>query len=260
MLLAFVLAALTLTGKIPVWHRVRAGRAAGCRERVRHSRAAIVPGGYGGQGRSDERDRAELLNVQRSARDWAGRGWRAGGEARRGLVFFREWRELYRGDRWIAADEGASSRTSADQGFALRAYRGRIPVCGAHGADSHSAAAPGCGQRHGHALRGADADFCRPRFARRRPGACIADWSPRPGSRTARHSDGRGRSGRTAGRTDSRHALGSERFRTMGYGVLRRIWREPDAVRSFEIVLAVGGAAACRWDISSCCRWRHRTH
>ena len=55
MVLALTLAWLTLSHRIQIWELVRAGFAAGYRERVRCSGAAILPGGDGGSRRHDQR-------------------------------------------------------------------------------------------------------------------------------------------------------------------------------------------------------------
>ena len=119
MMLAFILAALTLTHTITGVAHFRAGRAAGRGERVRHPRPAVVSGRHGRQRRSDERHRAEFVDVQRRARDRSGGRGRSGGEAGRGLVLLRQRRELHRGDHRIDADERARSGARARQTFAM---------------------------------------------------------------------------------------------------------------------------------------------
>ena len=106
---------------------VRAGEFAGRGECVRHSRTAIVSGGDGRQGRSDERDRAEFFHVQRRARDRSGHRRDSGGEDRRRLVLLCQRGELHRGDHRIADDEGAQPGARG-HGVAVRAHDGGIPL------------------------------------------------------------------------------------------------------------------------------------
>ena len=79
--------------------------------------------------------------------------------------------------------------------------------------------------------------------AQRRAGVRFADRFARSGRGAAGNSDGRGRRGRAAGSADPGRAHRGKRPGNMGLGLLRGIWRQPDAVCVFEIVLAVGVAA-----------------
>jgi len=88
MVLAFILAGLTLSGKVQVWHVFVLGGAFGSGECLRHPRTTGLSGGYGGQGRLDERHRVEFVHVQWSAGDRAGGSGHSGGEAGEGWCFF----------------------------------------------------------------------------------------------------------------------------------------------------------------------------
>ena len=113
MLLAFMLAVLTLSAQSSSLARVCARSFAGRGECVRYSRPPILSGGHGRQGRPDERHRSELFHVQRSARDRSGNRGNSGGEDRRRLVLLRQRGELYRGDYRVADDEGAEPGRAA---------------------------------------------------------------------------------------------------------------------------------------------------
>ena len=121
MILASILAFLTLTNRIQVWEIIGAGGWAGSGECVRYSRAAGIPDRHGGPGRPDERHRAELVDVQRRAHSRSGDCGHSGGVGRRGMVLLRQCRELHRGDRRPAADADRASRRIS----ATRARRSR---------------------------------------------------------------------------------------------------------------------------------------
>src|SRR5882724_2801369 len=84
-------------------------------ERLRHSSATVLPERYGGQGRPDERDRVELVNVQRRENRGPGCSWISRRENWGRLVLLQQWRQLYCRDHRIALDESTvqSSRWRA---------------------------------------------------------------------------------------------------------------------------------------------------
>ena len=110
MILAGILAALTLTGQVQVWHIFVLAALLGVVNAFDIPGAAVVSGRHGGQGRPDERDCAELVHVQRRANHRSGDRGNSGGENRRRLVLFCQCRQLHRGDCRPAADAGAEAR------------------------------------------------------------------------------------------------------------------------------------------------------
>ena len=117
----------------------------GHRERVRHPDAPVVHRGDGGQGRSDERDRAQLLAVQRCACHRPGDRGVPDRRSRDSLVLLPQQRELYRGDRRIADDAAAAAAPASPDRFRMDGVpRGvelparRSPAPRPHDADGHS--------------------------------------------------------------------------------------------------------------------------
>ena len=100
----------------------RARRSPGSGECIRYTRPAVFPGRHGGQGRLDECHRAQFLDVQRGARDWAGGGRSACREAGRRLVLFCQWRQLHRGHRRAVDDECARSGAGVGEDVAVGAH------------------------------------------------------------------------------------------------------------------------------------------
>ena len=96
-------------------------------ECVRHSRTAIVPGRHGGQGRSDERDRAEFFDVQWCACDRSGDCRDSSGKDWRRLVLLCQRGQLHRGDYRIAVDAGDRSNPRG-HGLAAGAHDGGVPL------------------------------------------------------------------------------------------------------------------------------------
>ena len=113
------------------------------------------------------------------------------------MVLLCEWRQLHRRDHRTTADEGEQP-AAGDRVVAVGAYKRRFPLRQRRGADSRAAVAAGSGECDRNAVRRADADFCRQNSAQRRPGAGIADRIARSGRCAAGNSDGRGGRGRSS--------------------------------------------------------------
>jgi hypothetical protein len=232
MLLAFILAALTLLAQGPSLACICAGEFSGRGECVRHSWAAVVSGGHGRQGRLDECHRAEFFHVQWRARDRTSHRRDSGGEDRRRLVLLWKRRQLHRRDRRIAADAGAQPGPGVD-GVSAGTHDGGIPFRQPYRTDPRPAAAVGVGESGGDALRGVDADFRRQDSAR---------WSARIG-----HPDGRDWSGRTAGRPDPGvSARGEGPGAVGGAGA---------ALASERVWLSLRSRTASGFLSFCCCRW-----
>ena len=197
MILAAILAALTLTPSHPGMAGHGAGRPAGRGQCIRHSRAAGFPHRHGRPRRPDERHRPELVHVQRRAHHRPGGRGNSGGLHRRRLVLLRQRGQLHRGHRRIAADANPARGQAGDLGIAAGKHSRRVCLCAGQRPVSADPAAARPGELCRNALCRVDAGLRRPDPARRRQ---------RP-----RHPDGRDRYWRSAGSGQSGRSRRRER-------------------------------------------------
>ena len=137
--------------------------------------------------------------------------------------------QLCGGHRRLTDDEGVPVRPPRRQGFGRQCDRRGLSLCGEISAGARIDAAVGAGQSHGHALRSADAGFCR------------AD--PPSRIRWSRSSDGRVRVRRFSRSVQSRSAARLARSGHLGRLFIGRIRRGLDCLLLFAMVLDLGPAA-----------------
>ena len=215
MMLAFILAALTLTGTVQVWHIFVLAALLGVVNAfdipARQSFLVEMVG------------REDLINAI-ALNSSMFNGARIIGPAiagilvaahRRRLVLFRQRRELHCGHHRAAADDRHAAPTASTQGSALAHMIEGFRFVDAHRAHSRPAVAAWAGESDRHAVCRADADFRRPHLAL----AARAAWA----------SDGRLRaSGALVGALLLARAPGGQRTGPMGGDCRRRLRRQPD--------------------------------
>jgi hypothetical protein len=113
--------------------------------------------------------------------------------------------------------------------FAVRAHRRRIPICLEHRADTSAVASIGTREPGGDAVLGADADFCGENLARE-----CSD---------ARCSDGCNGRGCARWGADAGYAIWSERPRTVGSGRLCQLRHVSNPIFTLALVRLVRGIA-----------------
>ena len=149
---AMILAVLTLTGTVAVWHVLALSVCMGLDHRLRHARPAGLSDPDGGRTReSDQRHRPELVDVQRGTTGWAGdcRFSDRGGGGRSLLPAERA--ELC--GRVGGPAGHAAAAASTGQAAAARPPRTdrRIPLCLWLSSDPRNPHASGPGEHGGHA-------------------------------------------------------------------------------------------------------------
>jgi len=169
--------------------------------------------GYGGQGRLDERDRAQFFHVQRRARGGSGGGRNSGGQDWRRLVLLRNavsYIAVIIGLLLMKVHSPARALMASPLEHIMEGFRFGQP----HRADPGVADAVGSGESGGDALRGIDANFRRQDFAR---------WCAGIG-----HPDGRDRRWSFVGRAHAGFPRRRERAGALGWRcaarVLERVW------------------------------------
>src|SRR5580693_7894769 len=218
MLLAAILAALTLFHKVQVWHVFVLASLLGI------VNAFDIPGRQSFL--VDMVGKEDLMNAI-ALNSSMFNGARVIGPAI--AVILCQRGELHRRDYRIASDEGDQPGPRG-HGIAAGAHDGGVPFREPDSADSRAAAAAGIGEPGGYALRGADADLRRSDLAR--------------GCARIGNSDGRDWSRSAAGRADPGFPRGRKRFGTLGGMVLRRVWSESCYFCSVAHVLGFGDSVA----------------
>ena len=192
MLLALALAAVTLAGRVQVWHVFAIAALVGIVNAFDiPARQAFI---------ADMVGRGDLMNAI-ALNSSMFTGARMVGPAVAGVLvgtIGEGWCFLLNGVSYVAVIGGLllmrieARPLRRRAGVCARQYRRRIPVRQAHAARSCAAAAARSRQPHRHALRRADAGFCRPHPARRPGDARPADGSLRCrcacGCRPSRHA------------------------------------------------------------------------
>ena len=259
MLLAFVLAALTLTHTVKVWHIFVLAALLGV------VNAFDIPGRQAFL--VDMVGKDDLMNAI-ALNSSMFNGARVIGPAVAGVLVARlgeGWCFFANAVSYIAVIVGlmmmrvhAPAKASL-QYLADGSHHRRISVCEPNCADSCAARLAGPGQRDRNALRRPDADFCGQDSPQWRPGIRVHDRIARSGCGSSGHLDGRGGRRSSAGSAHFGGAFRSQGTGHMDFGVLRRLRNQPDPVRVLERRSGCPWCCCCRWDISSCCRWRPRT-
>ena len=232
---ASILAALTLTHVVKVWEIIRPGDLAGSRECLRHSR-------HGSRFLIDMVGKEDLMNAI-ALNSSMFNGARVIGPAVAGILVARigeGWCFFANGVSYIAVIIGLfmmrvhAPRTGLSAQLrrsitSLRAFNSSGRTAPIRALDDSS----GTGERHGHAVRRADADFCGPHSAQWRAGVRVDDRLARSG-RVGWDSDGCSRRGSPARSAHPGCSLGREGPRPVDRDLLRGIRHQPDSVFAFS--------------------------
>ena len=232
MVLAFVLAYLTLTGLVQVWHIMLLELPQRHRLQPQHARASVDHLRPGAQRRPAERHCPRFFPVPEQPDDRTGPGWHHHRPGRPRLVLLRQRAELPGGNRRPGGAGGAAPRGAGARGQCDQQHGGGCALRARVADHSHPGGVGGRAQPLRDALCHAHAGIRRRRAASGRGGA--------------RSADERGWAGRGGRRADHRLPRPGQQPRPLDAARRCRAGPGVDGFRALAQLRAVAGAASDR--------------